>query len=708
MLAWALRYAELGYHVFPCHEPLFDDPHGYLCTCEQYRHTSRCKEKHPHLHLEGGQHCANPGKHPRGLEHGLKQATNDAAQIRAWWTKYPNANIGCVPGRNGYAALDLDAWKESYAGADLLTRAEQNTWTVLTGGGGQHLWYRKHDGSTYSNAPGSLPAGLDVRADNGYVILPPSLHKSGNRYQWEDGYGPRDLEAQQLPGHIHDILIAASARTAKHSASFSTPNRWDGKPSTPEPDLTRWKLSVKALALLNQPAPKGKRSEADMRACVALLYGGAGDDDILAVFEHYPIGTAGKFAEGGRRYLERTISAAKTYAEEHPRPPNVDATIASARAWLHRIDLAEHVPSEKQAARGYMTRERDLAVADAALEVFQDYGSLEGPLGLRQLRRMTNLGGLSTVARALECLVPWFIRPMALEDDAAGDAAHRYELSCCSLGTPSIPGNVYGVPSEQQVYSELRRHDAFNATTTPITAAMLEEREYSTRYTLTAMYRRRLAAALPGAGRTALVIVASLVDAGGYMPISALVGLGGRSKHTISRAVSRLNELEFVAKDATGGVLLRDDWREWLDKVTELMPTHGNGHRRIVKDAIRTWETCDAREKEAKEAGTAAPGWVEKRRQRAQHELIRLAPALWRREYAEPSNAIELGHKRTQQNKPTLWDRLHRLGGLDLLTPAEYKELHDLSAQLGPEASTYAAALAASADVVGPYDYMGA
>ena len=101
MEAWALRYVELGFHIIPCHEPLFDDQHGYLCTCEQYRHTDRCKEKHPHLYLEGGAHCSNPGKHPRGLEHGLKDATNDPNVVRKWWTKHPNAPIAHVPGLAG-------------------------------------------------------------------------------------------------------------------------------------------------------------------------------------------------------------------------------------------------------------------------------------------------------------------------------------------------------------------------------------------------------------------------------------------------------------------------------------------------------------------------------------------------------------------------------------------------------------------------------
>ena len=48
------------------------------------------------------------------------------------------------------------------------------TATVATGGGGWHLYYR-HPGHPL---PPALPgrAGVDVKADGGYVVAPPSVH----------------------------------------------------------------------------------------------------------------------------------------------------------------------------------------------------------------------------------------------------------------------------------------------------------------------------------------------------------------------------------------------------------------------------------------------------------------------------------------------------------------------------------------------------
>jgi hypothetical protein len=147
---------------------------------------------------------------------GLKAATCDLWQIEAWWRKFPNANIGCVPGRSGYVVLDADLYKQHFAGAELLLEEEQETPTTVTGGGGKHLWFRKPEGVTYSNAPGSLPVGIDVRADNGYVLLPPSQHASGRRYTWMEAHGLRQTAARPLPERIHAAL-AAAAEAHRHA-----------------------------------------------------------------------------------------------------------------------------------------------------------------------------------------------------------------------------------------------------------------------------------------------------------------------------------------------------------------------------------------------------------------------------------------------------------------------------------------------------------
>ena len=53
------------------------------------------------------------------------------------------------------------------------------TAAVATGGGGWHLYYRHPGGPLLAALPGR--AGVDVKADGGYVVAPPSVHPGTGR-----------------------------------------------------------------------------------------------------------------------------------------------------------------------------------------------------------------------------------------------------------------------------------------------------------------------------------------------------------------------------------------------------------------------------------------------------------------------------------------------------------------------------------------------
>ena len=44
-------------------------------------------------------------------------------------------------------------------------------------------YFRYVDGLQIPNRAGILP-GIDIRGDGGFIVAPPSLHISGNRYEW--------------------------------------------------------------------------------------------------------------------------------------------------------------------------------------------------------------------------------------------------------------------------------------------------------------------------------------------------------------------------------------------------------------------------------------------------------------------------------------------------------------------------------------------
>jgi len=111
---------------------------------------------------------------------GVKDANTDANTIRRWWRRWPGANIGlAVP--EGFLVVDVDSPEALHR-----LRAENvelPTTTRAKTGRGLHLWYASGDVAVRNRV--ALFPGVDVRAPGGYVVAPPSLHRSGRIYRWE-------------------------------------------------------------------------------------------------------------------------------------------------------------------------------------------------------------------------------------------------------------------------------------------------------------------------------------------------------------------------------------------------------------------------------------------------------------------------------------------------------------------------------------------
>ena len=78
--------------------------------------------------------------------HGVLDATTDAAQIRAWWTATPNANIGVAAGPSGLLLVDVDAkdGRDGFTSWEVLRALhafDDTTPHVWTPNGGKHLWF---------------------------------------------------------------------------------------------------------------------------------------------------------------------------------------------------------------------------------------------------------------------------------------------------------------------------------------------------------------------------------------------------------------------------------------------------------------------------------------------------------------------------------------------------------------------------------------
>jgi hypothetical protein len=128
--------------------------------------------------------CEHKGKHPH-TQHGHNDASTDASVIRAWWEKWPFDNVAFATG-GSYFVLDIDPDKggeQSLADLEAKHGALPPTLTAKSGSGGRHFYFRKSE-NIIVRSRNALASGIDVRGEGGYVIAAPSVHLSGNRYDW--------------------------------------------------------------------------------------------------------------------------------------------------------------------------------------------------------------------------------------------------------------------------------------------------------------------------------------------------------------------------------------------------------------------------------------------------------------------------------------------------------------------------------------------
>ena len=164
LLPIALDYTKKNdWCVFPLHRST-----GGRCTC-------------------GDTDCSAPGKHP-WTKNGVKDASSDPDAIGRWSSKFDRGNIGIATGEaSRVAVLDIDGPEGEAELAELLTRSAPlpETLTARTGRG-RHVYFS----SESPLACRKIAPHIDLKADGGYVVAPPSLHASGRRYEWLNADAP--------------------------------------------------------------------------------------------------------------------------------------------------------------------------------------------------------------------------------------------------------------------------------------------------------------------------------------------------------------------------------------------------------------------------------------------------------------------------------------------------------------------------------------
>jgi hypothetical protein len=181
ILEQAIAYARRGWPVLPLHSFV-----NGSCTCGH----RECTKKHP------------------WTEHGFNDASTDEATIHTWFELFPNANLAIATGApSGLVVVDLDPKHGGFDSALELAKKHGEfppTPEVATGGGGRHLYFR-HPGKPTKSTSSKVAPGVDIRADGGYIVAPPSKHASGVVYEWT--HSPDQVAFAELPTWLLEHVL---------------------------------------------------------------------------------------------------------------------------------------------------------------------------------------------------------------------------------------------------------------------------------------------------------------------------------------------------------------------------------------------------------------------------------------------------------------------------------------------------------------------
>ncbi|HVM79850.1 MAG TPA: bifunctional DNA primase/polymerase [Stellaceae bacterium] len=143
------------------------------------------------------------------------------AEIERWFKRWGDANVGIVTGAiSNLAVLDIDP---KHDGAQSLRALEEchgalePTVEAETGGGGRHFYFAYPPQGLRNRA--ALAPGIDLRAEGGMVVAPPSIHPSGKPYRWAKGRAPDALPPAPMPVWL--LRLASGGEGGRgHSAAY--------------------------------------------------------------------------------------------------------------------------------------------------------------------------------------------------------------------------------------------------------------------------------------------------------------------------------------------------------------------------------------------------------------------------------------------------------------------------------------------------------
>lgn len=155
------------------------------------------------------------------------RALSTRRDVESYWRTNPECHLGVLTGANsGLLVVDIDVKGDLDGTASVRSWEREfgnlpETLSVVTGSGGDHLYFRIPHDLRLRKCNGVWGGSVDLLADGAYVVAPPSIHPNGQPYHWANG-----------GGFSPDLIADAPDQLVKwirqyHSGKKS--NRADGK-----------------------------------------------------------------------------------------------------------------------------------------------------------------------------------------------------------------------------------------------------------------------------------------------------------------------------------------------------------------------------------------------------------------------------------------------------------------------------------------------
>lgn len=131
-----------------------------------------------------------------------QEQTPTIGEVKAWWSKWSDAMIGIVTGSiSDLAVIDVDTEEGKEELYSLLSTDFQCPMVYTPNG--MHLYCRYP--KDLRNKVRVLK-GLDIRAEAGYVIAPPSKNFAGKQYKWDEKWRIPEKSIPEFPKELLDNI----------------------------------------------------------------------------------------------------------------------------------------------------------------------------------------------------------------------------------------------------------------------------------------------------------------------------------------------------------------------------------------------------------------------------------------------------------------------------------------------------------------------